>query len=265
MIRILLASVLGATLLLPGCRDAEAPVAAPAADGWRVVFDGKSLDGWTPKIKGQPLGEDPLGTFRVRDGVIAVVYDDYERFEGRFGHLFLDGVHENYDFEFEYRFLGDQTPGGPGWAFRNSGAMVHGQSAESMRVDQDFPVSIEFQILGGDGKNARPTGNLCTPGTHVVIGDELVTRHVTDSSSPTYAGDGWVRARVEVRGDTSIRHFIEDQLVLEYRAPQLDPGDADARGLIEAAGGEVALKRGTISLQAESHPCEFRRLRIRSH
>lgn len=253
------------TLALLACAACSGPreTADPAgpAPEWIALFDGTSLGGWTPKLCGTPVGEDPLRTFRVADGVLQVRYDDYEPpFEGRFGHLFHEVPFTHYRLRVEYRFLGEQVAGGPGWALRNSGVMVHGQSAESMGVDQEFPVSIEVQLLGGDGEHPRSTANLCTPGTNVVMGGELVTRHCTDSSSDTHHGDEWVTVEVEVRGSESIRHFVDGALVLEYAAPQLDPADADAAALARARGGELLLERGTISLQAESHPCEFRRV-----
>ncbi len=231
--------------------------------GWTSLFNGKDLTGWTPKIRGHRLGEDPWDTFRVRGGVIQVGYEDYERFDRRFGHLFLDLPLSSYILELEYRFTGNQAPGGPGWAFRNSGIMIHGQSPESMSLDQDFPVSVEVQLLGGDGRHVRPTGNVCTPGTHIVRNGKLIRRHCIDSKSKTYAGDQWVRVRVEVHGGRRIRHFINDSLVLEYSRPQLDSGDADAQPLLERRRNHRMLSAGSISLQSESHPCEFRNIRIR--
>lgn len=227
---------------------------------WISLFNGKNLNGWTPKIKGYKLGENYGNTFRVENGVLKVAYDQYDKFGGRFGHLFYKAPFSRYRLRLEYRFLGDQTPGGPGWAFRNSGIMVHCQSPASMRQDQDFPVCIEVQLLGGNGTDNRSTGNLCTPGTHVVMKDQLVTQHCVNSRSETYHGDQWVTAEVEVHGNDTIKHLINGKVVLEYERPQLDEKDADARRLLKA--GKAMLDGGYISLQAESHPCEFRKVEI---
>lgn len=237
---------------------------ASAAEGeWIQLFNGKNLDGWKVKLKGHDLNDNFGNTFRVEDELLKVRYDAYDKFGGKFGHIFYDQPFENYVIRVEYRFVGEQAVEGPGWAFRNSGIMVHGQSPESMRKDQDFPVSIEVQLLGGNGTDERPTGNLCTPGTHVVMDGKLLKRHCTNSSSKTYHGDQWVTAEVEVRGNKSIKHFIEGELVLEYTQPQLDESDADAAKLIEQAGGNKMLSRGSISLQAESHPVDFRKIELR--
>ncbi len=258
----------GAALGLAGVLWAGAPgptragEATPAGERWIPLFNGRDLTGWKVKITGFPLGENYRDTFRVEDGVLRVAYDRYARFDGRFGHLFYEQPFSHYRLRVEYRFVGEQTPGGPGWAWRNSGLMVHSQAPESLRLDQEFPVSIEVQLLGGDGRTERPTANLCTPGTHVVLGGKLHTPHCTHSRSKTFHGDQWVTVEVEVRGDARLRHFVNGELVLEYEQPQLDPGDADARRLLEQRGGDKRLRAGYIALQAESHPVEFRKVEL---
>jgi hypothetical protein len=233
----------------------------PNAEGWIPLFNGKDLTGWTPKIAGHELGDNFANTFRVVDGLLSVVYDGYTSFEGRFGHLFSKHKYSNYRLRIEYRFVGDQCPGGPAWALRNSGVMIHGQRPETMTKEQEFPVSIEVQLLGGDGTNPRSTANLCTPGTNVVMGGELVTRHCTDSSSETFAGEQWVTVEIEVRGNELVRHWVNGKPVLEYSKPQLDPNDADAKRLL-AAGAPLLLDHGTISLQSESHGIQFRKVEL---
>ena len=250
-----LAATLG--LLLPSLQELQQ---APE-EHWIQLFNGQDLADWKVKITGHELGDNFANTFRVEGGVLRVVYDGYEDFAGRFGHLFYKEEFSDYRLRVEYRFTGEQVPGGPGWAFRNSGVMIHGQAPESMTRDQEFPVSIEVQLLGGDGTNPRSTANLCTPGTNVVMQGELITRHCTDSSSATFHGDQWVTVEVEVHGSRLVRHLIDGQPVLSYEQPQLDENDPDARRLL-AAGAPKLLDHGTISLQSESHPVEFRKVEL---
>ena len=241
---------------------AEVGLTAATQDDWIQLFNGRDLTGWTPKITGYDLGDNFGNTFRVEDGLLKVAYDQYEEFDGRFGHLFYDQSFSHYVLRIEYRFVGEQAPGGPGWAIRNSGVMIHGEPAEAMSKDQDFPVSIEVQFLGGSGEGERTTANLCTPGTNVVMHGELVTRHCTNSSSRTYDGEEWVTVETEVRGGELIRHLIDGQVVLEYEQPQLDDREQHSRQLAVRQGGLI-LTEGTISLQSESHPIEFRRVELR--
>jgi len=238
--------------------------AATGEEKWIPLFNGKDLTGWTPKIRYEEYGEDSRDTFRVEDGVLKVDYENYEKFDETFGHLFYETPYSNYRLRVEYRFTGEQVEGGPGWAFRNSGIMVHGQDPATMVTDQDFPVSIEVQLLGGKGEGTgeRTTANLCTPGTHVFMDGELLQRHCTSSSSETYHGDPWVTAEVEVRGNEVIRHIVEGETVLAYQKPVLDGTHPQAEKMIEKADGDIALSGGTISLQSESHPVEFRKVEI---
>lgn len=237
-------------------------LATSAQSEWQTLFDGKSLDGWTAKIKGYDLGVNFGETFRVKDGAICVEYDQYGgKFNGRFGHLFYKTEYSNYVLRLEYRFVGSQLPDGPGWAYKNSGVMIHGQDPRTMGKDQDFPVSAEVQLLGGDAEGERHTGNLCTPGTNVVMGSKLVLQHCFDSTSPTYRGDRWVELEIEVRGHGTIIHRIEGEEVIRYEQVQLDERDPDAKRLIK--DGKLAISGGTISLQSESHPVQFRNIRLR--
>ena len=230
-------------------------------EAWESMFNGKDLSKWKPKIRNHAAGDNFANTFRVEDGKIVVRYDGYDKFNERFGHLFYYKQFNAYRIRLEYRFVGDQAKEGPGWATRNSGIMVHGQTPESMGKDQDFPVSIEVQLLGGDGKNKRTTCNLCTPGTNVEMNGKLFTPHCINSKSETYHGDQWVRAEVLVLGDSVIKHFANGMEVLSYQKPQIGGGNVDAQEVKWGVDG-MLLKGGTISLQSESHPVEFKNIEI---
>ncbi|MEM8945255.1 MAG: DUF1080 domain-containing protein [Planctomycetota bacterium] len=239
------------------------PPAATAGE-WVQLFNGKDLDDWVVKIKSYEVGDNHGDTFRVEDGVLKVSYDQYEgRFRGRFGHLFHKKSFSNYVLRVEYRIVGEQYQAAPGWAIRNSGIMIHGQSPESMELNQDFPVSAEVQLLGGDGTNDRPTANLCTPGTNVVMSGELNLDHCTKSTSMTYHGDQWVTVEIEVHGNDVVRHKIDGEAVLEYSQIQLDERDPFAKQLL-GSGNNKMLSSGTISLQSEGHPVEFRKIEIKT-
>jgi hypothetical protein len=254
--------LLASLLFVPALAAAQGPSGGPDQKEWISLFDGKSLDGWVPKIAGYDVGVNFGNTFRVENGVLKVAYDQYDVFGNRFGHLFYRTPFSHYVLAVEYRFVGEQAKGGPDWAFRNSGAMIHGQPVETMQKDQDFPICIEVQFLGGrgDGK-PRSTANLCTPGTNVVMNGTLETAHCVNSTSKTFDGDQWVRVEVEVHGDGVITHKVNGETVLSYEKPQI--GGANVANYDPAAkrDGEI-LGGGSISLQAESHPVEFRKVEL---
>jgi len=233
----------------------------PSKEAWESMFNGKDLTGWTPKIRYAASGDNVKNTFRVVDGKLAVSYDQYDKFNEQFGHLFYNKKFSYYHIKLKYRFIGDQAKDGPGWAYRNSGIMIHGQSPESMGKDQDFPISIEVQLLGGNGKDKRTTCNLCTPGTNVEMNGKLFKPHCINSTSETYHGDQWVTADVIVLGDSIVQHFANNKMVLSYQKPQIGGGNVSGQDIIYGSEGQL-LTEGSISLQSESHPVEFKSIEI---
>ena len=228
---------------------------------WQELFNGKDLKDWTPKIRTHELGENFANTFRVADGLMQVRYDGYEQFGQQYGHLFYKKSFSHYLLRVEYRFVGDQCPGGEGWALRNSGAMLHSQDPKTMLRDQDFPISIEAQFLGGNGKDKRSTCNLCTPGTNVVLADTLFTPHCINSTSQTYHGDQWVTAQFIVLGDEAVHHLVGSDTVFSYFNPQIGGGNVSPVDPAVKIDG-MRLKSGYIALQSESHPIDFRRVAV---
>lgn len=247
-------------LLMLACLASCAPKQYPTT--WTQLFNGKNLDGWQPKIRGYDYKDNFANTFRVKDGKLTVGYEGYGQFNERFGHLFYKTPYSYYLFAVEYRFVGEQCPGGPGWAYRNSGVMIHCQDPATIRKNQDFPISIEVQLLGGDSKGERSTGNLCTPGTNVEIKGELFTPHCLGSSSKTFRNDEWVRAEILVLGDEEIKHIINGDTVLVYQKPQIGGGNVNDYDPAVKQDGKP-LTGGYISLQSESHPVEFRKVEIK--
>jgi hypothetical protein len=242
----------------------SAPVTAQDAvrGDWISLFDGRTLDGWTPKVRGYPVGQNHADTFRVEDGVLKVSYDRYPQFDGKFGHLFYSRrAFSYYVLAVEYRFVGDQVPGGPDWAIRNNGLMLHSQAADTMGLDQDFPISIEAQLLGGAPAPDRTTANVCTPGTEIAIDGMRVRGHCTNSTSPIYRGDDWVRVEIEVRGSEEVVHRVNGERVLTYG--QLEIGGGSVSNFDPAVKQDgTPLAEGYIAIQGESHPTEFRRIEL---
>lgn len=264
------------TLLLAiaaaGCQPRTTP-SDPNQEEWISLFNGTDLSGWDIKITGRELNDNYLNTFRVEDGMLRIAYDQYENFGTWFGHLYYQQPYSYYRLRFAYRFLGTQTPGGAVWNNRNSGVMLHSQSAQSMGFDQHFPVSIELQMLGGLDDGDRTTANLCTPGTYVILNGKENRDHCINSSSQTYDGDQWVEIEAIVLGDSIVHHIIGTDTVLSYEKPMVDSifvsrenfnweqaGVPDGEAWKARAG--QSLSTGYIALQAESHPIDFRDIQL---
>jgi hypothetical protein len=253
----------------PGSDEASQP---PKED-WEPMFNGKDFSGWDIKFAGRELNDNYLNTFAWEDGMLRIKYDAYESFDEDYAHMYYKQPYSHYKLRFDYRFTGEQTPGGIYWNERNSGIMLHSQSAESNELKQGFPISVELQLLGGlsDGET-RPTANVCTPGTTVVMGDTLNNKHCISSSSKTYDGDQWIHVEAVVLGDEAMYFMVEGDTVLTFTEPQIggwkkdgkqfdDFGFERDKELWMKQNGRK-LKGGYIALQAESHPIDFKNLEI---
>lgn len=242
---------------------------------WVSLFNGKDLNGWNIKIANHSLNDNFNNTFQVQDSMIRVVYDEYEDFDDKYGHMYYKTPYSYYKLRFDYRFLEEQTSGGENWNVRNSGVMIHSQSAKSNALEQHFPVSLEIQLLGGLNKGVRTTANLCTPGTAVYFNGKLDYTHCITSESKTYNGDQWVHIEAIILGNESILHIVENDTVLKYTRPEIDSSflskdykgkDWDNFGVtnkeiwLDKAGKPIG--EGYIALQAESHPIDFKNIEL---
>ena len=259
-----------------GCKESKTSQEPDVnTEEWISLFNGKDLNDWDIKITGHEIGDNYNNTFKVEDSMLRVVYDDYESFNNEFGHIYYKTPFSYYKIKLDYRFTGNQVEGGADWAKRNNGIMLHSQSATSIAKDQFFPVSIEFQLLGGlDDGNERPTANLCTPGTYIDINGTTVYDHCTSSNSKTYNGDQWVHVEAIVLGSESITQIVENDTVMKYQNIKIGVGEPNSDKAEEwnAFGvGNVdewlvkdgeSLEKGYISLQAESSPTDFKNIKL---
>lgn len=239
---------------------------------WQPIFNGKDLTGWDIKIKGHPLNENYKSTFRVEDSMLRVVYSDYAKFDNQFGHLYSQVPYSYYKLKLQYRFVGNHLEDAPGWADRNSGVMLHSQSARSMEINQDFPVSLEFQFLCGNGKDTVSTGNVCTPGTVIDFNGKRYTGHIQNSNSKTFLKNEWITAIAEVYADSLIRHIINGDTVLTYTNAMIGEGFVNndlnwtkgnvTDSMVWINRANTPLREGYIALQAESQPIDFRRIEV---
>jgi hypothetical protein len=229
---------------------------------WIPLFNGRDLKGWTPKIYHHEPGDNYGNTFRAEEGMIKVRYDQYDHFNNRYGHLFYNKPFSYFKLRFDYRFTGIWRKDAPSYTEINSGVMYHSQSPASILKEQDWPISVEFQLLGGlkDGKQ-RPTGNMCSPGTDVVFNSRIDPRHCINSTSKTYYGDQWVHAELIVLGDSLVTHLINGDTVLQYSKPQIGGGVANGYDPLIKIDGKL-LKKGYLGLQSEGQEIDFKNIEL---
>jgi len=265
MNKLLGTSVLALFIGLSACQSAEekSVESIPQEPEWLELFNGKDLSGWTPKIHHHELGDNYANTFRVEDGVIAVNYDGYDQFEDRFGHLFYEKSFSSFHLSWEYRFTDQFLETAPSYTFRNSGVMFHSQSPESILKEQDWPISVEYQMLAEEKEGEpRPTGNMCSPGTDVVYQGKIDERHCINSSSPTFKWNEWVKAELIVYEDSIVHHLVNGDTVLTYNFPQIGGEVANRYDPAQKVDG-TPLKSGYIGLQSEGQGVLFKNIKIR--
>lgn len=236
---------------------------SPKEHNWEYLFNGKNLDNWVAKINKYEVGDNYKKTFRVKDGKIQVVYDGYDgKLDDRFGHLFYNKSYSSYHLKFEYRFLNEWLEDGPIHTYRNSGIMFHSQDPKTILKDQNWPISIEFQLLADADKGERPTGNMCSPATEVYFNDEVSPKHCISSSSKTYPYTQWVKGEIIVYKDSIIKHIIDGEKVLEYSKPHI--GGKVVKNFDPAIKIDgKALTEGYIGLQSEGQGIEFKEIKIK--
>lgn len=236
--------------------------AKPKKEKWIQLFNGKNLTNWTVKIHHHEVGDNFGNTFRAEDGMIKVRYDQYDQFNERYGHLYFNKPFSHYKLRLQYRFTGVWRKDAPDYTEKNSGVMFHSQDPNTMPKEQDWPISVEMQLLGilADGK-PRPTGNMCSPGTDVVFQGKIDPRHCINSTSKTFENEQWITAELIVRGDSLVTHMINGETVLEYTQPQIGGGVANRYNPALKIDGKL-LKSGFIALQSEGQEIDFRHIEL---
>lgn len=232
------------------------------SDEWITLFNGKDLNDWTVKMHHYEAGDNYGNTFRVEDGLMKVRYDQYE-FTDEFGHIFYKTPFKNFHLTVDYRFSGEFEEGGPRHAVLNSGAMFHSQSAQSQKIEQNWPISVEMQYLADLGDGKRTTGNMCSPGTNIEYQGKVFSGHCLKSNKKALPKDQWVTAELIVEG-TKVTQLINGEIVLVYTNPTIDGNDQIVKDSVaEFKQDGKPLNSGYIGLQSEGQPIEFKNVRIK--
>ncbi len=235
----------------------------PQTGEWVDLFNGKNLNNWTAKINHHEPGDNYANTFRAEDGLLKVRYDQYEQFNERFGHLFYDKEFTHFHLKFDYRFSGEFLESAPSYAKRNSGVMFYSQSPESIQTHQNWPISVEMQLLAElEPGKTRPTGNMCSPGTEVFYKGELYQGHCLKSSSKTYQMNQWVSAELIVNHG-QVTQIINGEVVLKYSQAYATKDDLIAGENPEIWQQMTVLTSGYIGFQSEGQPVEFKNIKIK--
>ena len=233
---------------------------------WQSLFNGKNLDGWNMKLYHHDLGDNYANTFSVENGSILVNYDDYEnnKFGDRYGHLFYNKRFSSFHLKFTYKFTDQWLDDASHFTYRNSGVMFHSQAPNTILKEQNWPISVEYQILAEKTPGEpRPTGNMCSPGTEVIFDGVMDPRHCIPSSSQTLPWDAWQSGDLIVYRDSLIIHKVNGKEVLRYSKPQIGGQVIKGHNPDIKIDGKL-LTEGYIGLQSEGQGIEFKDIKIKT-
>ncbi len=182
-------ATVGALAVLGNAAIAEAPntlTAAERASGWRLLFDGTTLDGWRGYKK-----PDATGTrWTVRDGALCIPHADGSDTLGQRDIVSSDEF-DTFDLNFEWKV-------GPG---SNSGLKYF------VTETRDAAIGHEYQIIDDERHEDAK-----------VAGGERQTASFYDvkaaSSHPTRPIGEWNQSRVVVIGN-HVEHWLNGVKVLD--------------------------------------------------
>ena len=221
---------------------------AERAEGWTLLFDGQSLDGW------RGIGTDsvPTAHWVIQDGAIhkiprgqVAVRADGQPLRG--GDLMTENTFGDFEFAFEWKV----SPGG------NSG-IKYNVSEELSMANGNAALGFEYQVLDDDrhpDAKAGVNGNRTAAGLYDLI--------APTAGKPVNAPGEWNQGRIIYRGNHG-EHWLNGQKVVEF-----DLGSARMDSLLAASKyapiqGFADRREGHIVLQDHNDAAWFRNLKIRT-
>ena len=209
-----------------GAQEHNTLSAAEREAGWRLLFDGRSLDGWR-----RYDGEAMTGGWVVEDGTLAHVRG------GR--SIITDRVFEDFELTLEWKV----EPGG------NSGVFYRAAPGE----EEIFHSAPELQVLDDAG---HPDGRSPLTSAGANYGLHGVPRGIV------HPAEAWNRVRVRVEG-SRVEHWLNDVKVVEYELGSADwKAKVAASKFVEwPAYGQAP--RGHIGLQDHGNRVWFRNIKLR--
>ena len=165
------------------------------ADGWKLLFDGKTSAGWQSARK---LGSFPDHGWTIEDGVLSVNKGDGGESRNG-GDIITDRQYRNFILKVEFKI----TPGA------NSGIKYFVDPF--MNQGAGSSIGCEFQVLDDE---LHPDAKLGVKGNRT-LGSlyDLIPAPKGEWESRTV--DGWYRAMIIVNGN-HVEHWLNGHKLLEY-------------------------------------------------
>ncbi|RAV30096.1 3-keto-disaccharide hydrolase [Sinomicrobium soli] len=214
---------------------------AEKEDGWKLLWDGKTTDGW----RGAKLDRFPEKGWKIEDGLLVVLASDGK--ESAAGGDIV--TTENYgDFELKVDFK--ITKGA------NSGIKYYVDAG--LNKGEGSAIGLEYQILDDDNHPDAKLGN--HEGSRTVA--SLYDLIKADPEKPIHPVGEWNTAHI-ISKDHHVEHWLNGVKVLEY-----ERGSEEFRKLVseskyEKWPGFGELETGQILLQDHGNLVYFRNVKIK--
>jgi len=224
----------------PGDAGQNALSASEARDGWRLLWDGRTTDGWR-SARGPQF---PSAGWRIRDGVLTVLPPKGK--EGASGGDIIT-VGEYSDFELSADFK--ITPG------CNSGIKIFVDS-EANKGPGGASIGLEYQILD-DLRN--PDAKMGRDGNRTI--GSLYDVYPPASAPQAKPIGEWNTALIVSRGP-HVEHWLNGWKILEYTrfTPEFRQRVRESKFVAWPLYGE--LRKGHILLQDHGDEVSFRNIKI---
>jgi hypothetical protein len=205
---------------------------AQKAEGWKILFDGQSLNGW------RMFKNEPNNSWEVIDGTLHCKPFDEEK-ENLRSDLITNDQYDNFELSLEWKIS----------AQGNSGVIYRVTEA----FDQPYKSGPEYQILddGGYPGESKPTNmTACSYDMYSLPHKKL---------NPV---SEWNTTKIVANGKT-IEHWLNGEKVLTYEIGSTDwmKRKEGSKWRDEAGYGMTA--KGHIDLQDHQHEVWFRNIIIK--
>ena len=210
-------------------------------DGWHLLFDGKTNNGWVRAYKDQ----FPAKGWKIDDGTITVLSSD-GRQAGGGGDIVTTAEYSAFDLSFEFKI----TPGA------NSGVKYF--VTLEQRSDSSA-IGLEYQVLDDtlhpDAKLGR-NGNRTLASVYDMIKAEKQKRFLRPIGA-------WNIGRIVVYPNNKVEHYLNGVKVLEYIRSSKEYRDlvAISKYVIWKNFGEAY--KGHILLQDHGNEVSYRSIKIK--
>lgn len=238
----LAAVICGSALIAAtGCSEQKPNTLSQAeiADGWELLFDGKTLDGWRDYN-----GDSLIQPWTVVDGCIQAAGDGSDLS----GYIVTDREFDNFILDWDWK-LGY---GG------NSGMIYHVVEDPYFKVP--YVTGPEYQLIDNEGWEEVNAPSKLEEWQKLGVDYAM---HLPDADSMFVNPQGeWNNSRI-VFDNGHVEHYLNGHKILEFDAWTDDWFERKNAGKWEMAPEYGLAERGVICLQDHGSPASFRNIKIK--